>query len=87
MEGSSCCVDVLYTQPKIENLNQLNDCDVLLLPETQSEGPYFNPLFFPVQCMLLGMLVPSRIITEVKSLRRDLPSPWLWQEGPYLELP
>ena len=41
VEGSSCCVDVLYTQPKIENLNQL----------------------------------------------RDLPLPWLWQEGPYLEQP
>ena len=47
VEGSSFCVDVLDKQPDVENLSQLENCDILLLPETQTAGPYFNPLFFP----------------------------------------
>ena len=46
VEGSSCCVDVLFTEPDVVNLSQLENCDVLMLPETQAAGPYFNPLFF-----------------------------------------
>ena len=51
MEGSSCCVDVLHKQPEVTNLNQLENCDILLLPETQTAGPYFNPLFFPKETL------------------------------------
>ena len=51
VEGSSCCVEVLYKQPEVTNLSQLDNCDILLLPETQSAGPYFNPLFFPKETL------------------------------------
>ena len=51
VEGSSCCVEVLFKKLEVTNLNQIDGCNVLLLPESQKSGPFYNPSFFPKEVM------------------------------------
>ena len=49
--GVSCCVDLLFQKPEVTNLNQLPNCDILVIPESKTDGPYYNPLFMPKEVL------------------------------------